>query len=79
MKFKKCIGTLVVIEGRLYEILELYGHPRGSLGVVYMRFWKCMGTLGVVYMKFVKCMGTLGVKGGHLYKIWEVYVNPRGL
>ena len=42
MKFKKCIGTLVVIEGRLYEILELYG---GSLGVVYMRFWKCMGAV----------------------------------
>ena len=38
-----------------------------------------MGTLGVVYMKFVKCMETLGVKGGHLYKIWEVYGNPRGL
>ena len=35
-----------VIGGRLYEVWEVYGDPRGVIGVVYMRFVKCMGTLG---------------------------------
>ena len=30
----------------LYEVWEVYGGPRGSLGFVFMRFEKCMGTLG---------------------------------
>ena len=36
---------LGVTEGRLYEVWEVYGDPLGSLGVIYMRFGKCMGSL----------------------------------
>ena len=43
----------------------MYGDPRGSQGVVYMRFGKCMGTVGVI--------------GGRLYEVWEVYGDPRGV
>ena len=44
-----------VIRGRLYEVREVYGVP---LGVIE-------GSLGVVYMKFVKCMGTWeGIREG---------------
>ena len=43
MRFGKCMGT---IGGCLYEVLEVYGDPRGSQGVVFMRFGKYMGTYG---------------------------------
>ena len=53
MRFWKCMGTLGVIWGRLYEVWEVYGDPRGSYGVVFMRFGKCMGTLGGHSMSFI--------------------------
>ena len=42
----------------------MYGDPRGSK-------W-------VVYMKFGKYMGTLGDHKGRTYEVWEVYGDPRG-
>ena len=30
MKFGKCMGTIGVLKGRLYEVLEVYGDPKGS-------------------------------------------------
>ena len=47
--------------GGLYEVWEVYGDLMGVIGVVFMRFGKCMGTLGVigpgvVYMRFGNCM-----------------------
>ena len=40
-----CGDPMGVIGGHLYEVWEEYGDPRGVMGVVYMRFGKCMGTL----------------------------------
>ena len=34
-----------VIRGCLYEVWKVYGDPMGVIGVVYVRFGKCMGTL----------------------------------
>ena len=67
MMFGKCMGTLWGHKGRLYEVWEVYGDPRGSYGVVYMRFGKYMRTLGGrkwSFMRFGKCMGTLGSHRG---------------
>ena len=41
------------------QVCEVYGDPRGSQGVVYMRFEKCMGTMGVI--------------AGRLCQVWEVF------
>ena len=48
MRFEKCIlyRGLVVISGHFYEIWEVYGDPRGSYRVVYMKFGKRMGIPG---------------------------------
>ena len=46
MGFGKCMGPQGVHWGRLYWVWEVYGDPRGSYWVVYLRFEKCMGTLG---------------------------------
>ena len=40
------MGTVGGHRGRLYEVWKVYGDPRGSYGIVFMRFGKCMGTLG---------------------------------
>ena len=40
------MGTQGGHRGRLHEVWEVYGDSRGSYGVIYMRFGKCMGTLG---------------------------------
>ena len=32
MRFGKCMGSLGVIGGRLYEVLKVYGDPRGIKG-----------------------------------------------
>ena len=40
------MGTLGGHRGPLYKVWEVYGNPRGSKGVVYVRLGKCMGTLG---------------------------------
>ena len=45
--------------GRLYEVWEVYGDPRGSLEVVYMRFGKCMGTLGGHKGSFIWGLGSI--------------------
>ena len=57
------MGTLGVILGRLYDIWKCMG-TLGVMGVVYMRFGKCMRTLGVIVCRS--------------YKVWEVYGDPRG-
>ena len=41
------LWTLGVIRGRIYEVWEQYRNPRGSYGVVYLSFGKCMGTLSL--------------------------------
>ena len=38
MRFGKCMGTLGGHRGHFNEVWEVYGDPRESLGVVYMRF-----------------------------------------
>ena len=43
MRFGKCMGTLGGHKGRIYEVLEVYRDPRGSLWVVYMRFLEVYG------------------------------------
>ena len=43
MKFGKCMGTLEVIRGRLYDVLEVYGDPRG---------WGPWGVMGGHYTRF---------------------------
>ena len=58
------MGTLEGHGGRFYEVWEVYGEPRGSKGVIYVRFGKCMGTLGVIR--------------GRLFEAREVYGHPRG-
>ena len=61
MTFGKHMGTL---EGRLYDVWDVYGDPMGSYGTVYMMFGECMWTLGVIW----DC----------LYDVWGVYVDTRG-
>ena len=61
MWFGKCIGTL---GGRLYEVWEVYGDP---MGIVYMRFEKCMGTLLGVTMPFgIQHLPFLPLDGAYL-------------
>jgi len=74
MKFGKCMGTLGVIEGRLYAVWEVYGDLRGSYWVVHMRFGKCMGTLGGHKgWSFICGFGSVwGLYGGHRGFIYEV-------
>ena len=45
MRFGKCMGTLGVIKCLLYEVWEVFWVPKRIIGVVYMRFVKCLGTL----------------------------------
>ena len=45
MTFGKHMGTL---EGRLYDVWDVYGDPMGSYGTVYMMFGECMWTLEVI-------------------------------
>ena len=42
-----------------------FGKHMGSLGGG--------GSIGVVFIRFAKCMGILGGIWGNLYKVWEVY------
>ena len=45
----------------------MYGDLRGSLGVVYMRFGKCMGTLGGHSGSFISGLGSVwGSQIGHI-------------
>ena len=37
------MGTLEGHGGRFYEVWEVYGEPRGSKGVIYVRFGKVHG------------------------------------
>ena len=37
-----------VIRCCLYEVWKVYGDSMGVIGVVYIRFGKCMGTLRVI-------------------------------
>ena len=50
--------------GCLYEVREVFGDFMGSMGVIYMRFRKCMGILGG--------------HNGHFYEVSEVYGDSRG-
>ena len=45
MTFGTHMGTL---EGRLYDVWDVYGDPMGSYGTVYMMFGECMWTLEVI-------------------------------
>ena len=61
MTFGKLMG---ILEGRLYDVWDVYGDPMGSYGTVYMMFGECMWTLGVIW----DC----------LYDVLGVYVDTRG-
>ena len=61
MTFGTHMGTL---EGRLYDVWDVYGDPMGSYGIVYMKFGECIWTLRVIW----DC----------LYEVWGVYVDTRG-
>ena len=45
MGFMKYMGTLGGHKGRLYVVWEGFGEPRGSKGVIYMRFGEVYGDL----------------------------------
>ena len=45
MRFGKCMGTLGGLRSRLYEIWDVYGHPRWVIGGRLYDLGKCIGTL----------------------------------
>ena len=40
MRFEKCMGSLWVIGGHLYEVLEVYGVPMGVIGGCLYEVWE---------------------------------------